>query len=109
MSPARASRWASILGGTLGILYLVLGVLELVTHLDEPMSLFFWIPALVGGGVLVLVGVFHVTRPRWLSVGLVATGLFAATLATAWTIVVPVAALFLAVLVVLRPEPPAAT
>lgn len=106
MSPARATRWASILGGTLGTLYLALGVAELLTHLDEPMSLFFWIPALFGGGVFVLVGVFRITRPRWLSIALVGVGLFAATLATAWTIIIPLAALALAALVVIRPAQP---
>ena len=91
-----------MLGGGLGSIYLVFGVLEGITHLDEPASLAFWLPALIGGGTLVLVGVFRVTEPGWPSVLLVTGGLIAASAATAWTVLLPLAAVALLVLVVMR-------
>ena len=39
--------------------------------MDEPGSLLFWAPALLGGGTLVLLGVFVVRAPQWLSTSLV--------------------------------------
>ncbi|HEX6724957.1 MAG TPA: hypothetical protein VF073_06900 [Gaiella sp.] len=77
-----------------------LGVAELVTHLDEPVSLVFWVPTLFGGGALVLLGVFRLTAPAWRSILLVSTGAAAASLATAWTLVLPLVAVVLVVLVV---------
>ena len=100
----RVTRSTSVLGGALGSIYLVFGVLEGITHLDEPASLAFWLPALIGGGTLVLVGVFRVTKPGWLSILLVGGGLFAASLATAWTVLLPVVAAALFVLVVRRSD-----
>ena len=91
-----------MLGGVLGSIYLVFGVLEGITHLDEPASLAFWLPALFGGGTLVLIGVFRVKEPGWLSILLVAGGLFAASAATAWTVLLPLAAVAQLVLVVVR-------
>jgi hypothetical protein len=98
----RVTRSTSVLGGALGSLYLVFGVLEGITHLDEPASLAFWLPAPLGGGTLVLVGMFRVKEPGWLPILLVRVGLFAASLATAWTVLLPVAAAALLVLVVRR-------
>ena len=84
------------------MLFLGLGVAELVTHLDEPLSLFFWLPALWGGGVLVLVGVFRATVRPWLSDLLVIIGAFLGLLATAWTILMPVLILTLVVLTIVH-------
>jgi hypothetical protein len=98
----RVTRSASVLGGVLGSIYLVLGVLEGITHLDEPASLAVWLPALLGGGTLVLVGVFKVKEPGWLSNLLVASGLVAASAATVWTVLLPLANVALLVLVVVR-------
>jgi hypothetical protein len=47
-----------ILGGVVGSIYLAFGVGEVAGHLDEPASLAFWAPTLLGGGALVLYGVF---------------------------------------------------
>ena len=91
-SPRSNGRWC----------LLVLGVAELVTHLDEPLSLFFWLPALWGGGALVLVGVFRATAPPWLSVVLVIVGAFLGLVASAWTVLMPVLALTLVVLTIVR-------
>lgn len=102
MSRDRLSRAVRALGATIGAVYLAVGVAELVTHLDDPLSLFFWLPALWGGGVLVLVGVFgSATRPR-LSVALMIVGAFFGLLATAWTLVMPVLVFVFFVLVVVR-------
>ncbi|MBA3733780.1 MAG: hypothetical protein H0W90_01075 [Actinobacteria bacterium] len=96
---------------TVGVVFLALGVAELVTHLDEPLSLFFWLPALWGGGALVLVGVFRATVRPWLSDGLVIIGAFLGLLATAWTVLMPVLILTLVVLTIVharRQAPPPA-
>ena len=107
----RTSRATRALGITVGVLFLGLGVAELVTHLDEPLSLFFWLPALWGGGALVLVGVFRATVRPWLSDLLVIIGAFLGLLATAWTILMPVLILTLVVLTIVharRQAPPPA-
>ena len=96
---------------TVGVLFLGLGVAELVTHLDEPLSLFFWLPALWGGGALVLIGVFRATVRPLLSDVLVIIGAFLGLLATAWTILMPVLILTLVVLTIVharRQAPPPA-
>jgi hypothetical protein len=96
---------------TVGVVLLALGVAELVTHLDEPLSLFFWLPALWGGGALVLVGVFRATTRPWLSDVLVIVGASFGLLATAWTILMPVLILTLVVLTIVhtrRQVPPPA-
>jgi hypothetical protein len=80
----------------------VLGVGELLTHLDEPLSLFFWLPTLWGGGALVLVGVFRATARPQLSAVLVIIGAFLGFPATAWTVVMPVLLLTLVVLTIVR-------
>ena len=81
---------------------LVLGVAELIARLDEPLPLFFWLPALWGGGALILVGVFRATARPWLSVVLVIVGAFLGLLATAWTVLMPVLILTLVVLTIVR-------
>jgi hypothetical protein len=87
---------------TVGVLFLGLGVAELVTHLDEPLSLFFWLPTLWGGGALILIGVLRATARGWLSDVLVIVGAFLGLLATAWTIVMPVLILTLVVLTIVH-------
>ncbi|HWC28518.1 MAG TPA: hypothetical protein VG845_00410 [Dehalococcoidia bacterium] len=102
------------LGAILGCGFLITGIVESAIAIagnDE--IVFFWFPALCGGGALILLGVFKVAdRPR-LSLGLVAAGSLAGGLATAWTLIVPIVALALIVLVATRPpavtvEPPPA-
>ena len=90
------------LGATVGVLLLVLGVAEFATHLDEPLSLFFWLPSLLGGGALVLVGVFRMFARPWLSDVLVIIGALLGFLATAWTVLMPVLLLTLVVLTIVR-------
>ena len=81
---------------------LVLGVAELIARLDEPLPLFFWLPALWGGGALILVGVFRAAARPWLSVVLVIVGAFLGLLATAWTVLMPILILTLVVLTIVR-------
>jgi len=85
-----------------GVVFLGLGVGELVTHLDEPRSLFFWLPTLWGGGALVLIGVFRATVRPGLSEVLVIIGAFLGLPATAWTVLMPVLILTLVVLTIVQ-------
>ena len=90
------------LGATIGAVFLALGFAELVTHLDDPLSLLFWPPALSGGGALVLVGVFGPSTRPWLSLVLLMVGAFLGLLATAWTAVIPVLVFAFFVLVIVQ-------
>jgi hypothetical protein len=83
-----------ILGAVVGGIYLAFGVGEVAGHLDEPASLAFWATALLGGGALVLYGVFA----RAGSAKLVAAGALLGIVGTAWTLIVPVLAVVLVVL-----------
>jgi hypothetical protein len=87
----------------LGVLYLVAGVAETIRVLSSgDGGLAFWFGTLVGGGVLVLLGALVLKdRPR-LYVGLVTVGALTGMLATMWTIVVPVLAIAVIVLVIRR-------
>ena len=89
------------LGAFVGLGYIALGIGESVAHIGE-LSLFFWFPALCGGGVLVLLGSFKVVSPAWASIGLVAVGSLAGALAATWTVVAPILSITLIVLTVLR-------
>jgi hypothetical protein len=91
----RPTRWVSILGGVVGGIYLLFGVGEVLAHLDQPSSLAFWVPTLLGGGALVLYGVFG-RRP--VSSRMVVAGSLLGLIATAWTLIVPVLAIILVVL-----------
>jgi hypothetical protein len=90
-------RW---LGGLLGVGFVVFGIVESGVALvgRDPIG-FFWFPALCGGGVLVLLGVFKIVHPARASIALVAVGALAGALATSWTVIVPILALVLIVLV----------
>ena len=90
----RPTRLVRILGGVVGGIYLAFGVGEVAGHLDEPASLAFWAPTLLGGGALVLYGVFL----RAGSAKLVAAGALLGIVGTAWTLIVPVLAIVLVVL-----------
>jgi hypothetical protein len=91
-----SSRWVRILGGVVGVIYLAFGVGELLAHLDHPVSLVFWAPSLLGGGALVLYGIFG--RATRFSTRLVVAGALLGLVATAWTLIVPVLAIVLVVL-----------
>ena len=95
-----SNRQTAILGGFLGVGFIVMGLIESAIAIDGNDSIvFFWFPALVGGGLFVLLGVFKVLHPAWLSVGLVTIGAVAGAMAMAWTLIVPLLAIALIVLV----------
>jgi hypothetical protein len=93
-------RQIALLGGFLGIGFIVMGLIESAIAINGSDSIvFFWFPALVGGGLAILVGVFKVLEPARLSGGLVTAGAIAGGLAMAWTLIVPLLAVVLIVLV----------
>jgi len=93
-------RQIAILGGFLGIGFIVMGLIESAIAIDGNDSIvFFWFPALVGGGVFILLGAFKVFHPAWLSVGLVTIGAITGSVAMAWTLIVPLLGIALIVLV----------
>jgi hypothetical protein len=94
------------LGSFLGLTYIVVGIVESTIAIrGSDTILFFWFPALCGGGSLILAGMFTVVRPAWLSVGLVTVGSAAGGLATAWTIVGPILSMTSIWLTMSRPSP----
>ena len=105
------TRAAQKLGGFLGLTYIVLGLVEstIAIRARDPI-VWFWFPALCGGGALVLTGMFKVVRPPMLSIGLVTVGALAGGLATTWTIVGPILSIVLIVLTIRRsPAQPTST
>jgi hypothetical protein len=67
----------------------------MLAHLDQPVSLALWGLSLLGGGALVLYGVFG-RRP--VSGRMVVAGALLGVVGTAWTLIVPVLASVLVVL-----------
>jgi len=93
-------RRIAILGGFLGIGFFVMGLVESAIAINGSDDIvYFWFPALCGGGLLILLGVFKVLQPAWLSAGFVTVGAVTGGIAMAWTLIVPLLALALIVLV----------
>lgn len=98
-------RAATGLAWFVGVAFIVFGIIEVVVRVASPDPieagpLAFWFLSLCGGGALVLLGSFVVTRPVWGSFALVAVGCLAGTVATMWTLLLPVLALTVLVLAV---------
>jgi hypothetical protein len=96
-------RAATVLAWILGVVFIVLGVVEVAVRVvsDEAVdgaALAFWFVTLCGGGALLLIGSFVVQRSSGWSFALVALGCFLGGLATAWTVVLPILAVTLLVL-----------
>jgi len=107
VTQARAIRplGAAVVAGFLG-----LGVIELALRLDDPLVLLFWLPTLWGGALLVFLGVFRAARRPQLALVLVVAGAALGSLASAWTLLMPVLAVTLAALAIaseLRRDRPA--
>ncbi len=68
---------------------LILGIGEVITRLDEPGPLWFWLPTLWGGTTLILIGGFVSTENRRLSKVLVVGGCALGMLPSMWTLVMP--------------------
>ena len=99
----RTQRATRILAAIVGGGFLILGIAELVARLDDPLlPLLFWLPALWGGGALVLIGAFRISTDSALSTVLVVSGTAAGLLASFWTIVMPILGLALVVLTLLN-------
>jgi hypothetical protein len=96
-------RLTDILTVFLGVLYIVAGIAETTRAIvTGDGGIPFWFGSLVGGGALILVGTLAFRhRPR-LCASLVTVGCLAGVLATIWTLVIPLIALAVVVLVVLR-------
>jgi hypothetical protein len=84
------------LGICLGALFVLLGVAETIRAITTgDGGIPFWFGSLCGGGVLILLSTLRLqSRPR-LSLVLLILGAFAASLATAWTLVLPLLAMLL--------------
>lgn len=100
-------RLQTVLAWVVGIAFIVFGIIEVGVRVVSPDpievdALAFWFLSLCGGGALVLVGSFLVTRPVWVSFALVAIGCLAGSVATMWTLLLPVLALAVLVLAVPR-------
>jgi hypothetical protein len=89
-------RW---LGIFVGSMFLLAGVLETIRVLRSgDGGLAFWFGTLVGGGALVLLGTLRLQSRPLLALAVVTIGAFAGSVATAWTLILPVLALLLVVL-----------
>lgn len=90
---------ARSLGLSLGALYVGLGTVELITHLDDTaLALLFWGGSLVGGGAMVIAGTLLAGRRRPVGLSLLTVGAVLGMNATLWTILIPL----FAVLVLVR-------
>jgi hypothetical protein len=69
---------------------IILGIGEVVTRLDEPMPLLYWLPTLWGGAALILIGGIVGTDNTRLSKTLVLAGCIVGLMPSVWTLVMPV-------------------
>jgi len=99
MNREKATRWLALLLGVAFILDGIAETVRVVTSGDGGLA--FWFLSLCGGGTLILIGMFVVNRP-WSSFALIAVGCLGATLATAWTIVMPLLTATLVTLALVR-------
>ena len=107
------SRVTNALALSLAVLFILAGAAETVRAIRSgDGGLWFWFGFLVGGGAAILVGRRSIERRPRLSLALVVLGSLAGALATAWTLLVPVAAVVLISLTLRdlsRPQPSAAS
>ena len=99
-------RFVNRLAAFVGGLFIVLGIIEVAVRVlsDEPLdwdAVAFWFLALCGGGALILAGRFA-ARSGWASKGLVAVGCLLGSIATAWTLLLPILAIVLLALTMLE-------
>lgn len=86
------------LGLTLGTVYVGFGIAEVATHVeDTAFALLLWGGSLLGGGALVLVGTLLRDRHRPIGLSLLTVGTVLGLNATAWTIAIPLFAVFVLV------------
>ena len=104
---ARATTW---LAWGVGIVFILFGVVEVAVRVlsSDPTDIeavVYWFVTLCGGGTLVLLGSFVITRPGW-ALAAVVIGCLLGMIATIWTVLLPLAALALVVLSILPLRPP---
>ncbi len=88
---------------TLGVLYVVAGIVETTRAIvTGDGGLPFWFGTLVGGGALVLLGRRAYPGRPALAGTLVTVGCLAGVLATLWTLVIPLLALVVVILNLMR-------
>lgn len=90
------------LGTFLGIVYVLAGVIGGVwsSHWEDASTSdrTFWVIFLVGGGAMLLAGLWFFIRSRWIGAVFISLGSLAGALAIFWTVLVPFLALALVVL-----------
>ena len=109
MTTETMSRITLWLGLLLGVGYIVAGIAGWIADVTDGdgSDLAFWLVFLCGGGVVLLLGLLRVTSPAWLSVALIAVGAVAGAIALVWSVIVPVLAVALIILTVLKARRPA--
>jgi hypothetical protein len=106
-TPDRVTTAVRIVAGVLGLGYVLAGVVGVALGASEDGSdVFWWLLLLVGGGALVLAGAFALASRPVLSAVVTALGAVAGALALVWSIVAPLLAFVLVVLVVVRAARP---
>jgi hypothetical protein len=99
-------RWTRWLGLFVGCLLVAAGIAETVRAIRSgDGGLWFWTPTLVGGGLLVLAGTLVLPQRPALGRNLAWAGCLLGVLPTAWTIVVPVLLVVLAILLAQDADP----
>ena len=82
------------LGLSLGIIFVLFGLIEVITHRNDTAgALAFWSLSLLGGGALVLIGTLLRPTSRVWGLALLTIGALAGTNATVWTLIVPILAI----------------
>lgn len=82
------------LGVSLGVVFVLFGVIEVITHRNASAgALAFWGLSLLGGGALVLAGTVLRSTRRTLGLTLVTIGAVVGSNATMWTLLVPILAI----------------
>jgi hypothetical protein len=103
MRRQRVTRW---LGIGLGSVFVLLGIAETIRlFVTGAGGFFFWFGTLVGGGVLILLSTLRWQSRPALSLTALILGALAASLATAWTLLLPLLALLLIILRLTEPRP----
>jgi hypothetical protein len=96
-------RLTDILTVFLGVLYIVAGIAETTRAIvTGDGGIPFWFGSLVGGGAMILLGTLAFPHRPWLYCSLITVGCLAGAIATMWTIVIPLIALVVIVLAVLK-------
>ena len=104
MTSSRLALWTNGLGLLLGVGYLFAGMIGWFADVSDGDrgDLAFWLVLLLGGGALLLAGLFASGLPRGVALALALVGALAGALALIWSILVPLVALVFVVLLVLR-------